>query len=449
MEQVKKKLIVVWICTFSNTEIRKHFPQNKKRLFYHFIRRILGLSSKKSTIGGDLAPWITSGIQELKKNNEIDLHVISPQTSLKSKTHECVIDNIHYYFYNPNLTLFLSHVIKSPEKWLKYQTSSFLVNRFLYKISPNIINFFGIENAFHSCVALDIKLDVPILFTIQTIYSNPKRLQFAPKADESKNWYVDKLLQEKMTYFTSTGRMWRDIIISNNPNAIIFKSTFHSANYPYFKDNSKKEYDFVNFALTHGPRKGTPDSISALAIVKSRYPDVKLNIVGGIDVTQYSELQMKELIAQYGLEKNVEYTPLFQKQEEMFEHIQKSRFAVLPCKMDITSGTMLQAMYYGLPLIVYKTTGTPIFNIEKECVLIAPMNDVNSLAQNMITLMENSIKAEQLKQNSKEYITKRRDNDKITNRLINIYHAIINNFHNSAPIPDDLLFNPNDHPIFE
>ena len=62
-------------------------------------------------------------------------------------------------------------------------------------------------------------------------------------------------------------------------------------------------------------------------------------------------------------------------------HIQKSRFAVLPCKLDHTSGTMAQAMQLGLPIVVYKTTGTPTFNRERECALIAEKENVEGLAE--------------------------------------------------------------------
>ena len=59
-----KKLKVVWICHFSNEHVQQKL--NVKRPVREF------------------APWISLGIEEVKKRKDIELHVISPHRWITS-----------------------------------------------------------------------------------------------------------------------------------------------------------------------------------------------------------------------------------------------------------------------------------------------------------------------------------------------------------------------------
>jgi glycosyltransferase involved in cell wall biosynthesis len=225
------------------------------------------------------------------------------------------------------------------------------------------------------------------------------------------------------------------------PEATIFKFGYPSKGMLLEPSEVKKEYDFVNFALMHGSRKGTPDSIRALALVKQKYPRVTLNIVGGCD--QKGMEQLKTLVSELGLQDNVIFTPFFEKRSDLLLHVQKSHFAVLPCKLDYTSGTMTQSMQLGLPIVVYKTTGTPSFNREKQCALIAEKENVEQLAQHMMTLMENPELAETLRKNAREFQEKKAEISKQNGcRLIETFKAVIAKEQQRKDIPQELLFNP-------
>ena len=117
------------------------------------------------------------------------------------------------------------------------------------------------------------------------------------------------------------------------------------------------------------------------------------------------------------------------------------RFAILPCKVDHISGTQLQSMKYGLPVVCYKTTGTPSLNNDKECVLIAEMDDIKELASKMLLLMDNPDLAERLRQNSFEFCQKRKQ-DTLGNmhRLVENFKSIIDNYKHGTSIPEEQLF---------
>ena len=176
--------------------------------------------------------------------------------------------------------------------------------------------------------------------------------------------------------------------------------------------------------------------------MKQKYPYVKLDLVdGGNDVVR---AELKQMIKELNLEDNVTFTPFFAEQNDLFQHLQSARFAVLPSKVDHISGTQLQSMKYGLPVVCYKTTGTPSLNKDKECVLIAEMNDVEGLAEKMLLLMDNPALAEQLRQNAFDFSQKRiQMAQQNMPRLVENFKAIIDNYKFGTPIPKEQLFEVN------
>ena len=307
-----------------------------------------------------------------------------------------------------------------------------VVRRLVKKINPDIIALMGTENAYYSGTVLGIE-GVPIIIKLQTIYNNPDRAVYSTV--DKKNAYVEKLLLENAKY-VSGAKMHYNLVREMNPDVFNFKWSF-GYTYPEVHPVEKK-YDFVNYAMAMDPRKGFPDSIQALAIVKKDYPNVTLDLVGG-GTKEYKD-ELIRMVDSLGLKENVTFTPFFEKQEDMFQHIQSARFAVLPCKMDSVSGTMVQAMHYGFPMICYRTVGTPRLNASKECVLIAENSNVDDLAAKMLILLRDEQKAHELSVNAKEYFAARFNDDKIRQQMVDVFRAVIDNYHNGTSIPETLLY---------
>lgn len=438
------KIKVVWICHFSNKPTREKLKLSKNRFLYRLIKKITKKEAKNIDYR-DAAPWVSILIEEFEKFNDVELHVISPQVGLKGLTTEFEMNGVHYHFYNPDISLFLSQLINNVKLWLKLQPGSLIVKRFLRKIKPDIVNLIGAENYYHSCVVLDIK-DVPVLVTCQTIYTNPQRLKFDRNANKTKNWAIDLLIQQKKKYFACGGRMHRDLLLNNNPEAIVFNGYLPSR-MPEGIEEQNKEYDFVCFAAGHGGNKGTEDAIEAIALVKAVKPDVKLNIVG--KCSPDVRVALDKLIEEKDVANNVIFHGYFHEHADMFRQVMKSRFALLPVKMDIISSTTREAMFLGLPVVTYKTSGTPILNMEKECVLLAEIGDIKKLAENMIRLLQSESLAEKLRINSKEYVDKNYNNEIEARKLKEMYHAVINHRFNGIAIPRHLLFDPHKYPLFK
>lgn len=424
------------IAGFLDADVREQKIFRKDSRLFHWVIKMFGLPSRVG-YHNDHAPWVRSLISFLENQENIDLHVVGPQIRLKKRIVEYEQRGVHYHFYNSEWSSLL-RIINHYRIWKRLQTAGPLTRRIARKVNPDLVILSGTENPATSISILYVN-KYPRYCLCQTVYNNPERALYSIPNRLIQD--MEKDIISELQFFGVYSEMHYKLLREMNPNAFIFKFGYPSNGILLEPIETAKQFDFVNFALKHGSRKGTQDSIQALALVKKVFPNVTLNIVGGLDDSVRSQIDC--LVKELDLNNNVIITPFFREKKDLLIHIQKSRFAVLPCKLDYTSGTMIQAMQLGLPLVVYRTQGTPLFNSKKECALIAEKNDIIGLASKMLYLMENPNEAALLSRNAREIqekiILRSRENG---SHLINNFTAIINNDRIGVPIPENQLFNP-------
>ena len=427
---------IVLIAGFSNVEIREHLDFKKDSRWYHGLIRWLRLPARVGEFW-DSTPWVKSIVSFLEDKDDVELHVVCPHIRLKKPIEEFTMRGVAYHYYRTEFTSFL-RIINCYPVWKRLQRSGHYVRKIVDRIQPDLVVLSGTENPASSASVLYIK-DCERLCLCQTIYNNPERQKVSKPNKLIQDMEKDILSQ--LQYFGVYSSMHYILLKEFHPEATVFKFGYPSKGELLEPTEMEKEYDFVNFAQMHGSRKGTPDSIRALAMVKEKYPNVTLNIVGGCDPAGLESL--KKLSEDLGVKANVVFTPFFEKKEDLLLHVQKSRFAVLPCKLDHTAGTMSQSMQLGLPLVVYKTTGTPAFNREKQCALIAEKENVEQLARHMISLIENPELAETLRVSAREYQEKKsKEKQRNGDRLYATFKAVIEHYKEGIEIPQELLFYP-------
>ena len=434
MIMTNNKIKVAMVCSFSNAKVREHLPLSKRRL-YNWSRRLMGLSTK--SIGyGDVAGWDTYMIELLRQRENIDLTVISAHVGLQHRLTSFDLEGVHYNFVRIEGATLLKHLISSPSLWHKLNPVRPVVRKVIKQTQPDVIALIGAENSHISGTVLGIK-DIPLIVKCQTIYNNPERR----KSDEwdTKNAYVEQLIFKDLQYVAVGTGMHGKLFRQFNQKAYNFRWPLGNL-LPEVKP-LEKEFDFVNYAMGMSNKKGYPDAIKALAIVKATRPKVRLNLVGGGSVEEKESLA--QLAEQLGVNDNIVFTPFFEKQEDLFQHLQQSRNALLPCKMDSISSTIRQAMHYGLPVVCYETEGTPKLNQEKECVLIAKNGDVDDLAAKMLVLLEDKERMEALRRNAKEYSRRWNDDEGNVRQMAANFHAVVEHYRNGTPIPEGLLCKEN------
>jgi glycosyltransferase involved in cell wall biosynthesis len=437
-----KKLRVALICQFSNQDVRGKLPLSKLAV-RNAIRRFLG--KQPTQVDRDFAPWVSNLIKEFEKIHDLELHVIAPHAGMTSLTYEYCKNGVSYHFFKSDLFFIYDMILR---RWSflprpKYRLNRFLVHRFLNRIKPDVVDLVGTENPYYSITALDIE-QVPVYVSVQTVYTNPDRKKYSGECDPFR-WDTELDIHKKVTYYGSEGRMHRDLILRNNPDAVVLKATFCKEQ-PALVDDVNKTCDFIFYAAYVLQGKGIEDAIQALSKVKMVKNDVFLDVVGGC-APQY-KAHLERLIEKLNMKDNVHFRGYFPLQSDMFKHIQCSSFAVLPIKLDSIPGTVIEAMFLELPVVTYRTSGTPYLNKEAPCVLLADIGDVDALAGQMIKLLQSPVLAQTLKRNAKAFALKEYDSTACAQRIVRNYKAVIEHYHRKTPIPDDLLFDINEFPVY-
>ncbi len=430
-----EKLKVTLVCHFSNSMVRSYLPLDDRRM-YNFIRRCLGMEVKRGGYS-DIAAWNTNLINNLKVRDDVELTVISAHGGLKKSVVHFEAEGVQYFFVRCDRATLLKRLVKSPALWHKLNPMRPTVRKIVRKVNPDIIALMGAENAYYSGTILGLEKEYPIIMKAQTIYNNPDRGKHG--IVDIKNAYVERLIFDALAYVSVTTTMHYQLYRTYNNTAYNFYwnfgTTFHDVT-----PVQNKEFDFVNFANGMSPAKGFTDTLQAMVTVVKSHPTAKLNLIG--TPSTENKTIYEKIIAENHLENNVIITPFFEKQSDLFQHLQKSRFAILPYKLDYIASTTFQAMHYGMPVVVYKTAGTPTLNKEKECVLIADMENVEQLAANMLLLLDNKEKASALRKNAKELVDFKNDGKRMSDVVMANFRAIVAHFRYGTPIPKELIYNP-------
>lgn len=428
------KIKVVFLCHLSSQAIRdKMFLRSNK-----IENRVRKLLHKKLVQYEDNAPWNINILEELSKNDEIEIHVVSPHPGLVKETQSFSLNGIYYHFFQCDVKFPINYFRRRNEKKgvKPYKENRRLAKKLIEEIKPDMINLIGSENPDYASVVLDIE-SLPILLTCQTVYSNPTRREYDKNFSQLR-WDIEQAIFQKVDCFSCMGELHRDLVLKYRPDAIIFKLVFPYKAFPDIKEVEKK-FDFVYFAQTVSVKKGVNNAVEALAMVKEKRPKVSMLIVGANHEPYKTVLNNR--IAELGLTDNITFHDYFPKQEDMFQYVKQARFAVLPVKIDIVSGTILQAMRMGLPVVTHITSGTPKLNKKNECVLLSEIDDDRATADNMLKLMESPELAERLIKNSLAYLEAEDEEAKQAgSKWLAQYHALYNHYYKGVDFPDLLIY---------
>lgn len=430
-----KKLKVAWICHFSNEKIRSRLTFSASPV-ENFLRNIL---NKPKALYSDYANWISNGIIEFEKFDNVEMHVISPHYGMKHNIEHFDINGINYWFFKPDDNAFLQRRIKyfTKIRVSEYKRNRKIVKRIIAKINPDIIHMYGAENPYYSITALDIDtVRYPLIVSLQTLLSDE---EFKSKTNIPAIQYIlrsniERTIIKKIQYVGSSVNKYREIIWETiNPN-IIFSKTYLGIAENVLPDKQVKKYDFVYFAASID--KAADLAIEAFARASQKKTSITLNIVGG--EPESFKKQLVERINQLGISDKVFFSGRLPTQEDVFKQISRSRFALLPLKLDIIPGTIREAMFLGLPVLTTITHGTPLLNEMRESLLLSKQGDHDALAKNMNKLIESPDLARKLSANALITAKERWSNQRNMTELVETYKAIIDHHKNGKTIPSEI-----------
>lgn len=428
-----KKLKVVWICHFSDSKVRAHISFS--RFYYKYLK-------DKTIINRDKAVWISNAINEFEKYDDIDLTIIFPHPAIKGHLQEFSINGINYKCYRSEDDNVLSNIFnklfKLDNKRL-YFINRALIKQLVNQISPDIVHVIGAENPYYSLSALDVPHTIPLIVSLQTLMSEPTFRKKYP-IDNEHYIYRSKLetnVIKRSDYLASRIKTLKEEIRNNiKPDAVFLHLSLAVGQELDFTPINK-EFDFVYFAADIS--KAADYAIEAFAIVASKRGDITLNISGSYS----SEIRTKldERINDLGLSNQIFFTGPQPTHQDVLKQIKKSKYALLPLKVDLISSTIREAMACGLPVITTRTAATPDLNINRQSVLLSDEGDYYSMSENMERVLDDEEFAFHLRDNAFLTITEQYSNDAFMRKWRKAYYQVIENFKLGTPFTTDIVIN--------
>ena len=184
--------------------------------------------------------------------------------------------------------------------------------------------------------------------------------------------------------------------------------------------DSEKEYDFVYFAADIS--KACDWAVEAFALLLKKHSGLTLNISGGYS-TEYKQ-RIDSLIKEYRIENSVVFSGPQSSHELVLRQIKKSRFAILPLKVDMISSTVREAMAMGLPVVTTITPATPELNKDRESVLLAEKEDFDGMAEKMLMLVTDSNYSKMIRDNAYLTVNERYSNARFMSQWKQAYYKI-------------------------
>lgn len=414
---MNNKLKVVWICHLSNDKLRKSLSFDKTSLLA-LLRRIF---NRYKFI--DFAQWNTNAIIEFEKYNDIELHVISPHSKILHKTQDFIINGVNYHIFRSETESLFWLVFNRIFNKTTFRKNSKIINDIINNVKPDIIHLIGAENPYYGEAILHIDNHVPLIVSLQTLLKDPIVLNNYPQFKNKQAYRVvtESKIIEKVDYIGTKIEHFRNIIKKEINSNAKFLDISLAVGEDITISDYKKEYDFVYFAANIS--KAVDWALEAFVIAKQKYPNITLHVVGGYNSDFMSNIKnrMKEL----GLGNEVDFSGLMPTHDDVIDEVRKARFALLPIKSDLITGTIREAMSNGLPVVTTITPATPELNAMRESILLSEKGDFKAMADNMCKLLFDAGYAKQLQQNAAQTVYERYSNETAMKEWREVYYEIL------------------------
>ena len=425
------KIRIVYICHFSNGEIRSHL-----HLQTFWLGNLLRIMLRKPKLHfGDLAYWNVDFIKAFGNIPDFECHVISHHLGMKKKKQSFIEEGIHYVFLQEkeNLHQKIWKTLtrsKNKEDILDHARN---INKVIKEINPDIVVLCGAENPIYSGGALLVQ-DKPVFVILQTLLNDPMRIQ-AGIGSETRRQLENSVLRHA-DYYALFNLNEANYVRSVNPRSQCLRLMFPSSPILLPK-SSNKDYDFVFFASGLSKYKGIEDALKAFAFVHKRHTEASFYVIGSCEDTYQAELL--QIIDECEITNSVFFHGPFPTKQDVLTEVSRAKVAVLPGITAPLNSTVRETMFLGLPTIVYDNTVIQQINKNMDCLISAKKEDVEDLGMKMLYAYENTDVVSKFGENAKVYAYNTFSSEAISNILERDIHAIMDHYYYHKPISKDLL----------
>ncbi|PVD52654.1 glycosyl transferase [Terrimonas sp.] len=235
------------------------------------------------------------------------------------------------------------------------------------------------------------------------------------------------------TSFISVQSAWVEAhILSENPGCrlfhtgIILRKEFYNAS-PWQHTETKNPVIFTSSSGSTS-YKGLHVLFRALAVIKQKFPSVKLKIAGTIiqqkKIQDGYTLWLIRLAKKLGVYESVEWLgPL--NAAQIVQQFQQASVVVIPSVVETYCLALAEAMIVGVPSVVSYSGAMPELADHNKSALYFPTGDFMSCAWQVEKILTDKTLCEKLSVAARATGIKRNDPDDIVNNQLRIYNEII------------------------
>lgn len=388
--------------------------------------------------------WMIDLSNRIAENENIELAVACIQGNEFKKVE---LNNKTYYILPGGGKQLLFYNNKSINCWKQIEDD----------FNPDIVHIHGTEYS-HALPYMNEYPNKKYIVTIQGIIS-----KIAEKNDGELTFWEKLKYRTKSDWLHLNGMFERKILMKRNSKyekEIISRCQYATGrtdwdkfwiesankNIKYFRCNYNLREEFYNSkkwsidsAERHTiyasnspqtPFKGGHIALKALAIVKEKYPDVKMRILsskapdGNIVVKGGYSKYCHKLIEDLGLKENLEFLPRLDA-NGVINVMRTSHVCVIPSSMENASATLREAMHIGTPCLASYRGGMTHLLKDGKSGFFFDFNEVEYLAGRIIEVFKNDDLAVKFSQNAIKDAEVMHDRVKNIEDMINVYNLIV------------------------
>lgn len=251
--------------------------------------------------------------------------------------------------------------------------------------------------------------------------------------------YETEILQQTKYFFCRTN--WDKAWVSfHNPKARIFhgeellRDSFYSKAGKWSIVTCSKYRVFMPSGFN--PVKGLHHAIKAIALLKSKFPNICLAVPGmPAHILAYEGIKsriigeeyinyIKNLITTNNLQENIVLLPRLN-DEEMANEMIKSHLFLSPSSIDNSPNAIGEATMIGMPIVTTPVGGVPSMLKDEDSCLFASPGDEYSMAYQMMRIFESTSLAERLSKGAHNVALVRHDKGVTAKQYLEAYKKII------------------------
>lgn len=149
------------------------------------------------------------------------------------------------------------------------------------------------------------------------------------------------------------------------------------------------------------PEKGFVDLVKVMDLVVKKDKDIKLYLVGD----GFQKEEIKSTIKELNLEKNIILTG-FKDTKEQYKYYKESSLYVMTSYSESFGIVLLESMNYGVPCIAFSSARGAKTILEEADFPLVDERNLETMASEIVTLLNDKKKLKQLQTEGKKYITK-------------------------------------------